>query len=96
MCRRVWFTLVLVAALVSATVILPLAAGPSTAAAATGPANFAVRGSQILDPDGRNFIPVGANVNGPQFVWNGPTVGQAAVADDVWRWNTIRLNTLQG
>jgi|GEM_PF-1535067 len=55
--------------------------------------NFTFNGSQIIDPQGKVFIPVGANVNGPNFVWQGATLGQSAVAATVWHWNAIRVNT---
>jgi mannan endo-1,4-beta-mannosidase len=49
--------------------------------------------SKIIDPAGKEFIPVGANVNGPNSWWNGYTAGNGSIAKDRWRWNTIRLNT---
>lgn len=47
---------------------------------------------QIIDPDGKEFIPVGVNANGPDWVWSDPTIGQSANMDK-WRFNTLRLNT---
>lgn len=57
---------------------------------ATG--TFTVSGTRIIDPGGATFIPVGGNVNGPEFVWGGPTIGESAAAANTWHWNTIRLN----
>lgn len=62
----------------------------STAASGS---NFNVVGSKIIDPLGKEFIPVGANVNGPNSWWNGYTAGNASIAKDRWHWNVIRLKT---
>jgi len=59
----------------------------------TGTGQFTVSGNQIIAPSGKPFIPMGTNVNGPQFVWQGPTIGQSAVAQNNWHFNTIRLDT---
>ena len=47
---------------------------------------------QIIDPDGKVFIPVGVNANGPDWVWIDATIGQSANMDK-WRFNTLRVNT---
>ncbi len=47
---------------------------------------------QIIDPDGKEFVPVGVNANGPDWVWNDATIGQSANMDK-WRFNTLRVNT---
>jgi hypothetical protein len=36
--------------------------------------NFTLSGGQIVDPSKKVFIPVGANANGPNAPWPGPTV----------------------
>lgn len=59
----------------------------------TAGTDFNVIGSKIFDPQGKEFIPVGANVNGPNSWWNGYTAGNASIAKDRWHWNVIRLNT---
>jgi len=46
---------------------------------------------QIIDPDGKEFVPVGVNASGPDWVWNDPTIGQSAIMD-MWRFNTLRVN----
>ncbi len=66
-------------------------APPVTAPPTSG--QFTVSGNQIIAPNGKPFIPMGTNVNGPQFVWQGPTIGQSAVAQNNWHFNTIRLDT---
>jgi hypothetical protein len=51
-------------------------------------------GGQIVGPDGRRFVPVGINANGPNWVWPGASYGpQAQAAMDRWGFNTLRLNT---
>ncbi|HSX08459.1 MAG TPA: DUF4082 domain-containing protein [Candidatus Saccharimonadales bacterium] len=67
--------------------------GGSGTGGTTASGNFKISGSQILDPSGKPFTPVGANVNGPNFVWQGPTIGQSAIASSVWHWNAVRVNT---
>lgn len=53
---------------------------------------FSISGTKIIGPDGKEFIPVGANVNGPHAFWDDPTIGKAATAKR-WGWNTIRVTT---
>jgi hypothetical protein len=59
---------------------------------AAGTGNFQVQGTQILDPNGNNFVPIGANVNGSDWVWSDPTAGNSNYAQ-AWNWNTIRVVT---
>jgi hypothetical protein len=54
---------------------------------------FTLNGSQIVDPDGKVFIPVGANASGPHFPFGGPLIGNSAIAQNDWKWNTLRVNT---
>lgn len=54
--------------------------------------NFEVQGTKILDPDGKEFIIKGINVNGPHWPWNRPTVPDADLITKVWKFNTIRIN----
>lgn len=82
-----------VSLLVTTLLVTAPGAQASGQTAAAGGRGFQVVGSQIMGPDGKQFIPVGANVNGPHFVWNGQTIGQAQVASEVWHWNTVRLDT---
>ncbi|MGE0877784.1 MAG: cellulase family glycosylhydrolase [Acidimicrobiia bacterium] len=65
-------------------------AAPAPPAAATGA--FTVSGTRIIAPDGKEFIPVGANFMGPHGFWPSDTIGQSSNVQNVWRWNTIRLN----
>ena len=52
---------------------------------------FHISGTNIIDPSGKNFVPVGANVGTlGQFDWVGDALGQSASAQQ-WGWNTIRL-----
>ena len=53
---------------------------------------FSVRGSKILDPNGREFIAKGVNVNGTGFGWPGDTPGYADEIIERWNFNAIRLN----
>ena len=71
----------------------PTVPPPPPTAQATG--QFKVVGHTIIDPFGKQFVPVGDNVNGKDWVWSEPTIGQAAVAKNVWHWNAIRLNTCE-
>jgi aryl-phospho-beta-D-glucosidase BglC (GH1 family) len=66
-------------------------AGSLTRAAASKWDDFEVVGSKIYDPDGREFIAKGVNINGPGFGWPGDTPNQV---DNVKKWgfNSIRLN----
>lgn len=67
-----------------------LAPRPST------PANgqFQARGGLIYDPQGREFLPVGANIGATNaFDWKGTGYGHAKEAKE-WGWNTVRLNIL--
>ena len=64
------------------------AAGPTRAQ----PARFYVVGSDIVDPQGHLFRPLGANVGTTgSFDWRGKADGHAADAV-TWGWNTVRLN----
>ena len=58
---------------------------------ATG--GFEVGGGQIFDPEGRRFIPVGTNLNGPNSFFDAPTAGRAAGLKRDWGFNTVRLVT---
>lgn len=67
----------------------------STAASCTGGKFYVVR-NQIIDPNCKVFLPMGANIAltpGYTFNWNGTANGHV---DDVkaWGWNTIRLTTV--
>lgn len=63
------------------------------ALAATCPAaDFSVVGSTIRDPDGKTFVPVGANVNGKDWVWNDETTKHLQKIRDGWKFNFLRVN----
>ena len=49
-------------------------------------------GTKIYDPNGREFIAKGVNVNGPGFGWPGDTPGYADEIIERWKFNSIRLN----
>ena len=53
---------------------------------------FKVVGTKIYDPNGREFIAKGVNVNGPGFGWPGDTPGYADEIIERWKFNSIRLN----
>jgi Cellulase (glycosyl hydrolase family 5) len=54
--------------------------------------NFRVVGTRILDPEGREFVIKGTNVNGPHWPWARPTVPDADLMVNTWRFNTVRVN----
>ncbi|MGE0881709.1 MAG: cellulase family glycosylhydrolase [Acidimicrobiia bacterium] len=84
-------------ALPVSSTVAPITAVPTTVAPApttvATPKNFAVNGTQIIDPDGKVFYPVGANFNGPDWVWPFATAGLADTAKNVWKWNIARLDS---
>jgi hypothetical protein len=56
---------------------------------------FRVAGTEIIGPDDEPFVPAGVNMLGPTAFFNphGRTAEQAEVLADVWKANTVRLNT---
>ena len=63
---------------------------------ADDPPRFQVVGTEIQGPDGDDpFVPVGMNLLGPDAFFNaeGRTAGYADEVRDVWRMNTVRLNS---
>ena len=68
----------------------------------SGSGVFSVSGDEIVAPNGSNFVPTGANVNGQGFVWPDSimnssqtgcledSAGNCYISD--WGWNTIRVN----
>jgi hypothetical protein len=59
----------------------------------TATASFTVKGSKIIDPSGNEFIAKGVNVNGPYWPWSRPTIPDVPLIIDVWKFNTVRVNT---
>ncbi|MBD0254820.1 MAG: cellulase family glycosylhydrolase [Cytophagales bacterium] len=53
---------------------------------------FTTAGSKIYDPQGREFIAKGINVNGFNWVWPGSTLGYADKIIDCWGFNLVRVN----
>jgi hypothetical protein len=53
--------------------------------------DFEVVGNKIYDPNGREFIAKGVNINGPGYGWPGDTPNQV---DNIKKWgfNAVRLN----
>jgi len=74
----------------SVTMVAPTGGGTTPPPVTS--ANFTFKGPQIIDPQGKPFIPIGSNVNGPNFVWQGATLGQSGIAASTWHWNTVRVN----
>ena len=71
-------------------------AGPSVPVGPTptiAGGEFQVFGPDIIGPDGRAFIPVGTNMNGPNSFFDVATQGKAAGLQQQWGFNTIRLVT---
>lgn len=60
-----------------------------------GSGEFTVAGTKILDPNGNEFVPKGANLSGPYFVWQDNLLapGRVSKAKDGWKFNTIELDT---
>ncbi|MFN8528582.1 MAG: cellulase family glycosylhydrolase [Anaerolineae bacterium] len=54
---------------------------------------FTVRNSTIYDPNGREFVANGVNVNGFNWVWQRSTVGDVDLIVDCWNFNLIRVNS---
>lgn len=81
--------LALLAALVSSIIggVLWLADNPKAG-------RFHVEGTQIIDPNGKPFVPLGVNMLGPDAFFNetGVTAGHAKVLAEAWKVNTVRLN----
>ncbi len=67
--------------------------------ASHGSGKFYIDGSQIIDPEGKVFYPIGVNVNGPEswdaYKPNLQTVGHSDDALD-WNFNIIRLTSCYG
>jgi hypothetical protein len=56
-------------------------------------ATFRVEGTKILDANGQEFIAKGTNVNGPYWPWPRATIPDVPLIADIWKCNTVRLNT---
>ncbi len=52
---------------------------------------YRVHGTMILDPNGHQFVAKGANINGYNSAWGGPTLGDLPLFKDVWRFNFARI-----
>lgn len=57
------------------------------------PIYFKSQKNKIIDPAGLTYVPIGANLNGPSFLWNDDTRGRSAAAADLWKWTCVRLST---
>lgn len=64
---------------------------PHAKAAGTG--QFVVNGSKIYDPGGNEFVIKGVNVNGPRWPFARETTQDANLIANVWKFNTVRINT---
>jgi mannan endo-1,4-beta-mannosidase len=65
---------------------------PVAPASAATAESFRVINSGIIGPDGKPFVPIGANLNGSEWGWNAKTAPLAELAAKTWKLNTIRLN----
>ncbi len=57
--------------------------------------NFSVVGSKIYHPDGKEYIPVGANVAGPRYSWGNRSLlpqSEIEMYTEIWNLNCMRLN----
>ncbi len=68
-------------------------AGRQAAPTATPKAGFTVNGSTILDPNGKPFVAKGVNVNGMNWTWQRPTVPDADLITQCWKFNLVRVNS---
>lgn len=93
--RRGALRLGAIAALVVVVVIAVIGVLGARANDGGGADHFTVRGSEILDPSGAPFVPVGMNLLGPNAFFNadGVTAGLGEVLDEAWQVNTVRLNS---
>jgi len=62
------------------------------ALSSTTAANFQIVGSTIFDPGGKEFIPMGVNVQGMKWVWPGDPATQADLIANAWKFNIVRVN----
>lgn len=58
--------------------------------------SFSIQGTKIVDPNGNEFIPIGANMDGYGWVWAGNTPGDADAVAKGWKFNIIRVNMIWG
>jgi mannan endo-1,4-beta-mannosidase len=62
--------------------------------------HFTISDSNILDPEGNTFIPLGVNLVGPRYGWESSgslwtvdgTINAAPVVKTTWNFNTVRIN----
>lgn len=52
---------------------------------------FIVSGTKILDPDGKEYLIKGVNVNGPGWVFPRDTMQDLTLITDIWQFNTVRM-----
>ena len=65
---------------------------PAAPASTSSAGGYPVVGTQIVDPTGKAFVPIGANIGTvANFDWKGIANGHSASAV-AWGWNTVRLN----
>src|SRR4051794_23134838 len=69
--------------------------GPTAPTPTTADGEFKVSGTEIVGPDGRAFVPIGTNMNGPNSFFDVTTKGRASGLQQQWGYNTIRLVTCQ-
>ncbi|RFZ94491.1 hypothetical protein D0C36_02780 [Mucilaginibacter conchicola] len=53
---------------------------------------FTIQDTKIIGPDGKEFVPVGMNVNGPYWPWAHATLPDVGLITDTWKFNAVRLN----
>ncbi|NES94826.1 MAG: cellulase family glycosylhydrolase [Desertifilum sp. SIO1I2] len=57
-----------------------------------GTGKFEIQNGKIYDPNGREFIAKGVNLNGPGFGWPGNPISYSDQIVNTWKFNAIRLN----
>jgi mannan endo-1,4-beta-mannosidase len=80
----VWF--------LAAFILIPFLASLSPSVSYAANPNFQLQGTQIIDPDGKVFVPRGVNVAGASYWLQVTPLGLGPTAKNDWKFNTVRLN----
>ena len=59
---------------------------------ATG--RFYIKNTKIIDPNGKQFIPRGVNINGYEWVWPREMTQDIPTLVDCWKFNMVRVNCI--
>jgi len=80
----------------SSEAYLALASMLALSAADQATGRFHIVGSTMYDPAGKEFVPLGVNLNGKAWVWGGVPHSAAMVqaVTEGWRFNMVRINNM--